>query len=160
MHPEDRYLLGMEFDGRVYVNTTLPFGLKSAPKLFSALADALEWILKNWGVSWLMHYIDDFLKMGVAGSDECARNLAIFKRLCSRLNLPLKDEKVVGPVTVVDFLGIILDTERMLKGLRKRKPWARDPRMPITPLVLSVIGRALVQFSRGMSSTWYGQHAA
>lgn len=32
-----------------------------------------------------------------------------------------------------------------LKGMRRRKPRARDVRLPITPLVLSMIGRSLVQ---------------
>lgn len=32
---------------------------------------------------------------------------------CNWLDLPLKQEKVVGPVTNLEFLGIILDTERM-----------------------------------------------
>jgi hypothetical protein len=34
-----------------------------------------------------------------------------------------------------------------LKGLRKRKPRSRDPRLPITPWVLSVLGRTLMQDS-------------
>lgn len=43
----------MEFEGSVYIDTTLPFGLRSAPKLFTALADALEWIVREKGVAWL-----------------------------------------------------------------------------------------------------------
>ena len=39
IHPED--LLGMRWDGRIFVDKTLPFGLRSAPMIFSALADAL-----------------------------------------------------------------------------------------------------------------------
>ena len=35
--------------------------------------------------------------------------------------------------------------ELALKGLRKRKPRARDARLPITPLVLSIVGRTLAQ---------------
>ena len=34
VHPQDRPLLGVEWEGRVYVNTALPFGLWSAPKIF------------------------------------------------------------------------------------------------------------------------------
>jgi hypothetical protein len=37
VHPEDRHLLGMQFEGKTYVDTALPFGLRSAPKLFTAL---------------------------------------------------------------------------------------------------------------------------
>ena len=34
------------WEGSIYADKTLPFGLRSAPKKFSALADALEWILR------------------------------------------------------------------------------------------------------------------
>ena len=43
-HPDDRWLLGMQWEGKLFVQTALPFGLRSAPKLFSAVADALQWI--------------------------------------------------------------------------------------------------------------------
>ena len=45
VHPDDRPLLAMQWEGMVYVDTALPFGLRSAPKIFNALADALEWIV-------------------------------------------------------------------------------------------------------------------
>ena len=40
--PEDRRLLGMLWQGKVYVDKVLPFGLRSAPLIFSAVADALQ----------------------------------------------------------------------------------------------------------------------
>ena len=33
VHPVDRHLLAMEWNGKVLVDTCLPFGLRSAPKL-------------------------------------------------------------------------------------------------------------------------------
>ena len=45
VHPDDRPLLGMVWKGSLYVDTALPFGLRSSPKLFNALADGLSWIL-------------------------------------------------------------------------------------------------------------------
>ena len=42
VHPEDRLLLSMEWQGKVYFDTALPFGLRSAPMIFTALADLLE----------------------------------------------------------------------------------------------------------------------
>ena len=50
VHPDDRLLLGMEWQGQAYVDTALPFGLRSAPKIFTALADLLEWIFRKGGV--------------------------------------------------------------------------------------------------------------
>ncbi len=45
----------------VYVDNVLPFGLRSAPLLFTAVADALQWIAEQRGIRWVFHYIDDFI---------------------------------------------------------------------------------------------------
>jgi hypothetical protein len=47
VHPDDRKLLGMEWEGQIYVDTTLPFGLRSAPIIFSAVADALAYMIRQ-----------------------------------------------------------------------------------------------------------------
>ena len=60
-----------------------------------------------------MHYLDDYLTLGKKESDECARNLAIIIDCCKELGVPVKQEKVEGPTTCLEFLWIILDTERM-----------------------------------------------
>ncbi len=60
VHPDDRHLLGLYWDGQVFLDTTLPFGLRSAPKIFNALADGLHWVLEQEGLD-VLHYLDDFL---------------------------------------------------------------------------------------------------
>ena len=42
---DDRQLLGMQWEWQMYIDASLPFGLLSAPIIFSAVVDALEWIL-------------------------------------------------------------------------------------------------------------------
>ena len=42
VHPQDRHLLGMQWQRGYYLDTVLPFGLRSAPLIFTAVADALE----------------------------------------------------------------------------------------------------------------------
>ena len=58
----------MSWNDLVYVDTVLPFGLQSEPKIFNATADALEWISTNEGVTDLMHNLDDFLFLGSPAS--------------------------------------------------------------------------------------------
>ena len=55
VHHDDRFLLGMCWEGRLFVDTVLPFGLRSAPKIFTAVADAVEWIARANGVGHLFH---------------------------------------------------------------------------------------------------------
>ena len=42
VHPDDRPLFGMMWRDKLNVDTTLPFGLSSAPKIFNAVADTLQ----------------------------------------------------------------------------------------------------------------------
>ena len=113
VHPDDQILLAMRWKGSIYIDTVVPFGLRSAPKIFSAIANALEWILLDQGVSLILHYLDDFLAMGKANTTECQHNLELITRLCKFLGVPLKVEKLEGPTEVLIFLGIILDTLRL-----------------------------------------------
>ena len=81
MHPHDRHLLGLRWKGKCYTDTTLPFGLRSAPKIFNVLADALQWIAERCGISYLGHYPDDFNTAGRSLSDECHINLTLLIHL-------------------------------------------------------------------------------
>ena len=106
-------MLGMKWRDQVYIDTCLPFGLRSAPKLFNVLADLLSWILQNKGVSLLLHYLDDFLTLGPPVATTCAENLTTIKEICTQLGVPLALDKVESPSTCLTFLGIVLDTECM-----------------------------------------------
>ena len=121
VHPADRHLLGMQWKGAYYIDLVLPFGLRSAPKIFSAVADGVEWMAQQEGVTNLLHYLDDFLTMGKAGSQECNHSLETLVRLCGNLGLPLKWQKLEGPSTELTFLGILLDTKRMQLRLPEEK---------------------------------------
>ena len=67
VHPDDRWLLGMKWRNMVYIDTVLPFGLHSVPKVFNTLADSLEWILHDMGVEHTLHYLDEFSVHGKTG---------------------------------------------------------------------------------------------
>ena len=51
----------------LYIDTCLPFGLRSVPKLFNILADLLTWILEHMGVSPIMHCFDNSFDDGPTG---------------------------------------------------------------------------------------------
>ena len=37
VHPKDRPLLGTKWQCKIFIDTILPFGLRSAPKIFNAI---------------------------------------------------------------------------------------------------------------------------
>jgi len=113
VHPADRHLLSMKWNKQIFIDTCLPFGLKSAPKLFNVLANLLSWILEQQQVTPFMHYLDDCLTMGPCDFSVCANNLQIIKDTCSRLGIPLALEKIEGLSQFLTFLGITLDTKLM-----------------------------------------------
>ena len=73
VHPQDRPLLAMRFEGELFVDPMLPFGLCSAPKIFNAVADALAWILERAGIRHVFHYLDDFIIVGPPDSPSAGR---------------------------------------------------------------------------------------
>lgn len=113
VHPEDRPLLGMKWKGRVWMDTTLPFGLRSAPIIFNMLADCLQWIFRRHSESDVIHYLDDFLFVGAPASGECGRSLQQAIALCQRLGVKISHKKLEGPTVSLAFLGLQLDTEKM-----------------------------------------------
>ena len=88
----------------------LPFGLRSAPKLFNVVADALEWCVRTQGVQPIFHYLDDFLVLGAPDSPQCAQGMAILDGVCATLGVPTAEHKRDGPTAQLTYLGIEVDT--------------------------------------------------
>ena len=121
VHPQDRKWLGMEWKGQVFIDGMLPFGLRSAPKIFNAVADGLQWILTQEGVDWIFHYLDDFAVLGPPNSPQCQQALDILTRICALLDIPLAPEKRDGPSAIITLLGISIDTLRQELRLPRDK---------------------------------------
>ncbi len=79
VHPDYWHMLGIHVgDGprhEFYVETTLPFGHRLAPKIFTAFSDALVWVAQKFGAGALFKYVDDFVSVRPAGSGLCQRDL-------------------------------------------------------------------------------------
>ena len=88
----------------------LPFGLHSAPKLFNAVADALEWCFRQQGICNVFHYLDDFIIIAPPHCTECATAVALLDNVCDSLGIPIANHKRDGPATCLTFLGIEIDT--------------------------------------------------
>ena len=112
VHPQDRVLQVVRWQDQVFIDPMLPFGLSSAPKIFNALADALNWILQRAGIHYILHYLDDYVLVGPPNSPTCQASLAILHRICNYLHIPLAEHKQERPTTRLVFLGILFDTQR------------------------------------------------
>ena len=66
VHPDDRWLLGMVWEEKLFA---FPFGLRSVPMIFNAVAEALAYAEK------MDHYLDDFSLVGTPKSQICQKDL-------------------------------------------------------------------------------------
>ena len=99
--------------------TSLPFGLRSAPKIFTAVADAVAWSLHCSGIEHQIHYLDDFLFFAAPGCG--ATVLRVVLSVLSFLGVPISAHKTEGPSPQVTFLGIFIDTRRSQLHLSEPK---------------------------------------
>jgi len=97
----------MQWKQVTFVDTVLPFGLRSALKIFSSVADALEWILLRHGMSFSIHYLDDFLTAGHANSEERQHNLQGTLVICKWLGISFKAQKIEGPSCIIISLDML-----------------------------------------------------
>ena len=111
VHPQDRVLQAVHWQGQLFIDPMLPFGLSSAPKIFNALADALNWILQRAGIPYILHYLDNYVVVGPPDSPTCQASLASLHRICNYLHIPLAEHKQESPTTRLVFLGILFDTQ-------------------------------------------------
>ena len=112
VNPDDYHLLGISWRGATYIDRALPFGLRSAPKIFSAVADLVAWVLHQQGIKHQLHYLDDFLFLDAATPQGSTGTLEQVLRIFQGLGIPIATQKTEGPNTALVFLGILIDTHR------------------------------------------------
>lgn len=112
--PAHRWLLGFRWRGRYYMENCLSFGLRTAPFIFNLFAEGLHWLwLRSQPWLRLRHYLDDFI--GVLPPELAHRHGLVhakFRSWIDYLGL-IHAEKKDAEGTVVDVLGIEIDTEKM-----------------------------------------------
>jgi len=85
------------------------------PFFFNTVADGLAFIMKTHLPAdvTIQHYLDDLLIL--APSQASAKEaLTTFRLVATRLGVSIKESKTVGPAQRVTFLGLILDSVRMV----------------------------------------------
>lgn len=93
VHPEDYELLGLQWDGKIYIDRCLAMGCRTSCKIFEELSTAIEWIaLNKLGIQGMVHVLDDFLLIEKSKSAAISRFKA-FIDLCLDIGIPLSAEK-------------------------------------------------------------------
>ncbi|XP_071138811.1 uncharacterized protein [Mytilus edulis] len=121
IHPSLWHLYGFKWENMYYFYTRLAFGCRSSPKIFDNLSIAMCWILhNNYGINTVLHLLDDFLTID-RPSENADATMKILVSLFASLEISIAKHKTLGPVTCIEYLGIILDTIRMEARLPEDK---------------------------------------
>lgn len=111
VHRDHQQYLRFSVENQCYQFTCLPFGLSSAPWIFTKILKAVAALLREHGVR-LVVYIDDILLM--AESKELAVQYTIaLVYLLTNLGFILSVKSVTQPAQVMGFLGMTVDTVAM-----------------------------------------------
>lgn len=117
---EDWHLLGFMWEDKYYYERVLPFGLKSSCRLWEMYATALHFFLDTaLGMSFkktVIHYVDDFLFV-LPNRADAVYFLGQALKLCEDLGIPMAADKTEGPTNCLTFLGLELDTDKMMARL-------------------------------------------
>ena len=121
VYPNDFPLLGMEWQGKFYIDKCLPMGCSPSCNIFETFSTALECIAMNkLNASAVIHILDAFLFIAPP-KEKCQGDLNNFLTVCQRIGIPIANEKTMGPDRALQFAGIILDTALMEARLPEEK---------------------------------------
>ena len=110
---EDWRYLGMTFEDKCFIDICLPMGLATSCRIFDAISQSLAWLhTKNNPQSKIFCYLDDFLILADS-EHECKKALDSFLGQLHYLGFPISEHKTVQPATIVEFLGLGLDSANL-----------------------------------------------
>ncbi len=83
-------------------------------KVFEKLPLAVQWVLMiKLNVRHTIHILDDYMFFGAQATDDCKVSLQSFLHLADSIGLPIKESKMVHPMTKAELHALQFDTEKM-----------------------------------------------
>lgn len=120
---ESQNLLQFAWKNRFYRFRALPFGLSSAPWIFTKLVRQVVRLCRSRGIR-LMAYLDDFIILG-SSYEECRSHTCFVMDLLKQLGwLVNYNKSSLTPSTMLEYLGFVIDTRKMqlfVPGPKRKK---------------------------------------
>lgn len=111
IHPNSKKYLRFQFNGNLYEFNVLPFGLNTAPYIFTKILKPIAKLLRSLGYL-STFYLDDLFLVGQSYTD-CLQNVNDTIQLLKSLGFIINTEKSsVVPNNCCKFLGNIIDSKR------------------------------------------------
>lgn len=120
IHNESKKYLRFAFNDKIYQFNVLPFGLSTAPFIFTKIMKPVAKYLRSTGLLSTL-YLDDWLLLGQSYQD-CLTNIETTKELLISLGFIVNEEKsVLVPSQSCKFLGMIINSSNMTLSLPNEK---------------------------------------
>ena len=113
-------LLAFHVDGKLFVDTRLPFGHRLSPYYWvNFVARPILYVCVARGsdlLGTIAAYVDDFFG-GARTKEEAERQMNLWLQVCADLGVPISKAKTFLPTRVLEILGYIINTETMTISL-------------------------------------------
>ena len=116
VHQSDWGMQGILWLDLYFLDMYVPFGLRSAPFIFTSLMDLFVWICSSqYELHNLSHYVDDFIY--ITSPVEAHHTYQIFQTVVTDFGVPLKPSKLMPPSPSIEYIGFQLDAAAMTIGI-------------------------------------------
>lgn len=120
IHSDHKKYLRFQFDGKLFQFNVLPFGLNTAPFVFTKIMKPVISLLRSCGFLSTI-YLDDILLISNT-YESCASEVSYTISLLQSLGFIINKEKsTLNPKTNCKFLGFIIDTDKLHVSLPDEK---------------------------------------
>lgn len=137
IHPDFKKFLRFSFQGDLFEFNVLPFGLSTAPLVFTKIMKPVSVVLRSKGFI-SVNYLDDFLFI-TESLEECEENVSFSMKLLKSLGFVLNYRKSqLRPTKSLKFLGFRIDSVAYSINLPSKK-WKRFPFSPRTSFQKRVV---------------------
>ena len=105
--------MGIKVQGQFFIDCVLPFGVSVLCAIFKNISTLIHCIVEKRAGQKSIYYLDDFFTVNKY-AQVCDQTMNVLKQVCKEIQMPIAPEKSEGPATVVEFLGLMIDTVLMM----------------------------------------------
>ena len=120
--PLDWPLLGLHWpsaDGAFWIDTAIPFGLRTGAMFCMRTTNAVKYMMQQLGPFDIVNYVDDLA--GCEDPETALTACNTLRSLLAELGLPEAADKLWLPATVMEFIGILFNTETLTMSIPEDK---------------------------------------
>ena len=121
LREDQLFLTGFTLNGKLYINSSLPFGASSSCFIFEKVATLVEWIVKHETKNKkLSHYLDDFPLLE-KNWQETKTLTDQFIKIVQKIGLPIAENKTIRPTQFLIYLGLLLNFRDQVLAIPNEK---------------------------------------